>query len=164
MSPDARGAYREGICEAVVGNYDAAEYHLLRAAEIEATVSTYATLGWLYGSVLSEPRRAFRFFRRAIRMNPENGDLFNDCGALLLKEGHSRAAVKWLLRAVRARECSKRHFALYNLALVYRRWNRPERSRRFLRLALRTEPDFPQARELLVSLDEPSHGLSRGAG
>ncbi|MCB1308027.1 MAG: tetratricopeptide repeat protein [Leptospiraceae bacterium] len=152
--------YREGVCEAVVGNYDAAEYFLLKSIEIDPVVPGYATLGWMYGSILDRNEEAFRCFRKAIRLNPENGDLFNDCGALLLKMGFIPESIKWFHRSIRSPQCSKRHFAFYNLALVYRSGNRPERSCRYLHLALRQRPDFDQARRLLREIR--NHDVTAG--
>ncbi|MBX7057443.1 MAG: hypothetical protein K1X75_05210 [Leptospirales bacterium] len=153
MIPEARAFYQEGVSEAQAGNYDAAEFFLLKSIEIDATGGAYASLGWLYGSVLKQEHSAFRCFRNAIRLNSENGDHFNDCGALLLKAGRARESVKWFLRALRCPECTRRHLTLYNLAIVYRRWNRPERSRRFLNLALKIDPEFARARAMLKDIE-----------
>lgn len=153
MLADARYYYRDGVCEAVIGNYDTAEYFLLKSLEIDPAVSTYATLGWLYGSILERGEDALRSFRHAIRMDSDNGDLYNDIGALLIKMDRVNDSVKWFRRALRCSRCNRRHFALYNLALVYREWNRSERSRRYLNLALRMMPDFEQATNLLRELE-----------
>ncbi len=91
MIPDARAYYQEGVCDAQAGNYEAAEYHLLKSLEIDPANSTYATLGWMYGSILKRETDAFRCFRNAIRMQPENGDHYNDFGALLLKTNFNGA-------------------------------------------------------------------------
>lgn len=164
MIPDARAYYQEGVCDAQAGNYEAAEYHLLKSLEIDPANSTYATLGWMYGSILKRETDAFRCFRNAIRMQPENGDHYNDFGALLLKTGRRRESVKWFLRALRCPEGERRHLTLYNLAIVYRRWNRPERSRRFLNLALRLRPDFSRARGLLNDIESELSAPRRDGG
>ena len=152
MNPDARCFHQEGMSDAIVGNYDAAEFYLLKSLEIEPSVPGYATLGWLYSCVQRRDRDALRCFRNAIRLNPENGDLYNDFGAVLLRQGELQKSVKWFLRALKSSEGSKHHLALFNLAIVYRRWNRSERSRRYLNLALKLRPDFERARSLLAEI------------
>jgi len=164
MNPDARHFYQEGVCDAQAGAYDSAEYYLLKSLEIDASSSAYATLGWLYGSILKREAEAFRCFRRAIRLHSRNGDHFNDCGALLLKTGRVRESVKWFVRALRCPEGARRHLALYNLAIVYRRWNRPERSRRYLHLALRQQPDFARGRALLEEVEREIAEEKRPSG
>ncbi len=161
MIPEARSFYQEGVCEAQAGNHDAAEFYLLKSLEIDPSGATYASLGWLYGSILKREEAAFRCFRNAIKQSPENGDHYNDCGALLLKAGRVRESLKWFLRSLRCAESSRRHLTLYNLAIVYRRWNRPERSRRFLHLALRIDPEFARARTMLKDIEQELAALQR---
>ncbi|MEQ9365852.1 MAG: tetratricopeptide repeat protein, partial [Leptospirales bacterium] len=103
---------------------------------------------------------ALRCFRKAIRLNPRNGDLFNDCGAVLLRMGKLQESVKWFLRALKSTEGAKHHLALFNLAIVYRRWNRPERSRRYLNLAVKLRPDFERARALLAEIRTESQTVN----
>lgn len=149
MQSDAQFMYQSGIEKAAEGNYDAAEYHLLQSLEIEPMVTVYATLGWLYASHFNEFKRAMRMFRKAIRMSPDDGDLLNDFGALLIKMSQPGRALKYFHRSIRAEVCTRQHYALYNMALIYRNWNRPERSRRYLNLSLRYKPGFTIALELL---------------
>lgn len=152
MNPDARIFHQEGMSDAIVGNYDAAEFYILKSLEIEPSVPGYAILGWLYSCVQQRDTDALRCFRKAIRLNPKNGDLYNDCGAVILRMGKIQESVKWFTRALKSSEGSKHHLALFNLAIVYRRWNRPERSRRYLNLALKLRPDFQRARALLAEI------------
>ena len=150
----AQESYERAIEEAGRDNYDAAEYYLLHSLEIEAHVNAYATLGWLYASRTERYRDAIRVFRKAIRLAPHDGDLYNDFGALLIKMNESGRALKWFHRALKCESCSRRHYALYNMALIYRDWKRPERSRRYLHLCLHHKPDFSVARELLQRIEQ----------
>lgn len=159
MNPDARHFHQEAMSDALVGNYDAAEFYLLKSLEIEPSVPGYATLGWLYAAIFKRNLDALRAFRRAIRLDPANGDLYNDCGALLLRMGRIRESVKWLTRALRSERGERKHLALYNLAVVYRRWNRPERSRRYLNLAIKLRPDFDRARTLLEEIHRETQAV-----
>jgi Tfp pilus assembly protein PilF len=142
----------EGLRNAVAGNRDLAEYQLLKAHELHPSFRSCSTLGWFYGIHLESLEEGFRYFRKAIRHAPLSGDSYNECGNLLLKRGKVKESVKWFHRALRCEENPRKHFVLYNLALVYTMWNRPERSVRYLNLALRFQPDFLKARHLLMEL------------
>ena len=152
MQAEAQSYYESGILKAAEGNYDAAEYHLLQSLEIEPLVPAYATLGWIYASRFNQFQRAMRMFRKAIRITPEDGDLLNDFGALLIKMGEPKRALKFFYRSLKSEICTRQHYALYNMALIYKSWNRPERSRRYLNLSLRYKPDFIVAKELLEKI------------
>ncbi len=154
MNEEAKDFYDLGIKALQNGNTDVAEYCLLKSAEIEPSEITYGCLGWFYGTIDMQEKRALRYFRKAIMQNPANGDLYNDYGALLLKIGHYNESIKWFLRAVRLTDSSKRHYALYNLALVYHNIQRPERSLRFLKKAIEQKPDFDEARVLYKNITE----------
>ena len=154
LDAEADYFYKQGMQALFNENYDAAEFFLLKSLEIESSEVAYGCLGWLYGTLLGEEQKALSFFRKAILKNPENGDLYNDYGALLLKMERFEESLKWFLRAVRLSNSKKKHFALYNLALLYRNWKRPTRSLRYLRLALKCEPDFQEARQLYYSILE----------
>ena len=148
MNDEAKKYYELGLLSLQNQNTDTAEYCLLKSAEIEPSEISYGCLGWFYGTVNIQEDRALRFFRKAIMQNPKNGDLYNDYGALLLKIGQYNQSIKWFLKAVRLTDIDKRHYALYNLALVYRNMKRPERSLRFLRKAINQRPDFNEALNL----------------
>ena len=154
LDAEADYFYKQGVQAVFDGNYDAAEFFLLKSLEIENSELVYGCLGWLYGTLLRDEKKGLAFFRKAILQNPENGDLYNDYGALLLKMGRFEESVKWFLRAVRLSNSQKKHFALYNLALVYHNWKRSRYSLRYLRLALKCQPSFQEARQLYYSILE----------
>ncbi len=152
MSTEAENFYKKGLYAISIEDYDAAEFFLLKSIELGGFGASYGCLGWLCGTIFKQELRALYFFRRAIIKDSKNGDLYNDYGALLLKLGHFRHSIKWFLRAVSLSLTHKKHFPLYNLAIVYRNWKRPERSLRCLRLALEYQPDFSEARKLYYSI------------
>ena len=135
-----------------LGNFDIAEFLLLKSIEIEPDADKYTCLGWFYGAMGGQEKRALHAFRQAIRQDPAYGDAYNELGALVLQIGRPTQAIKWFRKALKVGHCSKPHFALYNLALIFRDINRPERSKRYLNLALKIEPGFQTAHEFLSEL------------
>lgn len=149
MDKQAGEFLKTGLDLAVGGEIDRAEYFLLKSYEIEQGQRTCSTLGWFYGLLLNRPLEGFKYFRRAIKYNPSSGDAYNECGNLLFRAGYSKESLKWFHRSLRSKDNTRAHYVLYNLAVVYNRLNRPERSLRYLNLALRKSPDFASAEKLL---------------
>ena len=152
MRAEAEYFYQQGIRAILRQNQDAGEFFLLKAAEIEPSEQAYSSLGWFYGTILQNERKGLRFFRRAILQNPRNADLSNDYGALLLKMGRLPQALRWFLRAIRLPQGRKKHFAYYNIALVYQSWQQMDRSLDYLRCALEEQPNFQEALQLYFAI------------
>lgn len=134
------------------GRLETAEYLFLQALEMDGGQAGYSGLGWFYGFT-GQDREAIRAFRRGLACSPQSGDLCNELGVFLLRRDRVHRAIAWLNRALRSARCRNRHLAFYNLALAFGRLNRPERSRRYLRLALRDRPGFVEALDFLKELD-----------
>ena len=154
MEEEAFKFLQSGVRAAYAGDRAAAEFCFLKSLEIETHALNCLCLGGLLANVSGREMEAFRYFRRAVRCDPRSGDAYHECGAMLMRMGRVNEAQKWFRRALSADFMTRRHFALYNLAIVYKRWNRPERSRRYLYLALQTEPEFEPARQMLARLRE----------
>ncbi len=152
MEVMARKYMEEGVKAALRGKNELAEFLLLKSYELDPGAESCYRLGWFYGLHLGNEERGFRYFRRAVRYNPTSGDPYNECGNLLLRNGKVKESVKWFHRSLKCQNNPRKHFSLYNLAVVYRAWNRPERSIRYLNLALRHEPAFHRANRLLLEL------------
>ena len=152
MEQEAEVFYNKGIQAIVIEEYDAAEFFLIKSSEIDGQEANHAALAWLYGNILHRIEKALHYLRLALLANPENGELYNDYGALLLKNGSYTDAVQWLIRAVRLSPEKKKHYSLYNLAIAYHNRNQMRNSLRYLRMALRQKPEFQEALELYASI------------
>ncbi len=63
-----------------------------------------------------------------------------------------KEAVYWLKKSIRCKVNDARHIAYYNLATLYKLWNRPERSLQYLHHAIGLEPNFIEALRLREEL------------
>jgi len=133
---------------------DRAEYFFLQALEEETSKEICLALAALYASLKGKENEAFRFYRRSLAFCPDNGDIMNDCGAMLMRSGDEMGALRWFQRALHSKNCKRKHYVFYNLAILYYRWNRPERSIRYLNLALRIDPGFQAALALMNNLKQ----------
>lgn len=84
------------------------------------TAEAYTFRGWAY-SFQGEYARAIEECLRAIELDPEFGNPYNDIGAYLIEQGKLDDAIPWLEKASRARRYESPCFPLFNLGRVYER-------------------------------------------
>jgi Tfp pilus assembly protein PilF len=75
-------------------------------------------LGWAY-SFFGWYDEAIEECRRAIEMDPEFGNAWNDIGAYLIEKGQFDEAVFYLKKATRSKHYDTYHYAHYNLSRIW---------------------------------------------
>lgn len=81
-----------------------------------AEAHTY--LGWTY-SFQGRYKEAIEECKKAIDLDPDYGNPYNDIGAYLIEMQRYDEAVPWLEKATTAMNYEPRHFPYYNLGRVY---------------------------------------------
>ncbi len=158
MNTTAEHYIQTGLQFTMKGDADRAEFYFLKAYEIEQNSTVLSTLGWFYGIHLNRLEEGFKYFRRAVRCNPDSGDAYNECGNLLFRAGLEKESMKWFHKSLTCRDNSKAHYVLFNLAVVYYNLNRPERSIQYLNQALNIAPDFKKAEKFLADIQKKLSG------
>lgn len=82
------------------------------------TAEAHTFLGWTY-SYLDRLDEAIEECRRAIALDPEFGNPYNDIGSYLMKQGKLNDAIVWLEKAKSAPRYEPRHYPYLNLARLY---------------------------------------------
>src|SRR2546427_8684652 len=82
------------------------------------TAEAHTFLGWTY-SFLGRLEDAIAECQRAIGVDPEFGNPYNDIGAYLIEMGRHREAIPWLEKATRARRYDAPHYPHLNLGRPY---------------------------------------------
>jgi len=96
---------------------DAAElYRQSLAARPTAEAHTF--LGWTY-SFMGQTDEAISECHRAIEVDPDFGNPYNDIGAYLIEKGDLRGATPWLRRALMAPRYEAYFYPHFNLGRVY---------------------------------------------
>jgi Tfp pilus assembly protein PilF len=109
---------QEAYREQMEGDYArAAELYQASIAQ-HPTAEAHTYLGWTYGSE-ERYEDAIRECRKAIHVDPDFGNPYNDIGSYLIQMGKLKEAIPWLERAKRAPRYQPRHFPYLNLARVY---------------------------------------------
>ena len=136
------------------GNLERAEMFFLKELEIYESAELFFYLG-LIANQKKNLNSALNYFHKSLMVDPDYGNSCNELGVILLREGRYSEAVYWLKKSVRSIHNDARHISFYNLATLYKIWNRPERSLQYLYKAIDIAPEFQEA----ISLrDELLHG------
>lgn len=152
-SPTARQLYNTGYMMTLLGRYEEAIRLYERSLEIEATAEAHTYLGWTY-SHLSNYKRAIEEAEKAIRIDPDYGNPYNDIGVYLMEQGREDEAITYLQKAMRAKRYCCYQFPHYNMGRIYLRKKKYEKARREFQKALAIDPDYAPAAEALELLEK----------
>lgn len=133
-------AYREQMA----GRFGPAADLYRASIAVHPTAEAHTFLGWTYSSEDRFPE-AIEECRKAIVVDPEFGNPYNDIGSYLLQLGKAEEAIPWLEKAKRAPRYESRHFPYLNLARAYLALGKPDEAAR----------EMAQARFLQASFEEP---------
>jgi len=82
------------------------------------TAEAHTYLGWTY-SFQGKYDEAISECKRAITVDPQFGNPYNDIGSYLIQMGQHDKAIPWLQMAKKAERYEPRHFPYLNLFRVY---------------------------------------------
>ena len=149
----ARQSFQAAYILQSAGELERAADAYERSVRLFPTGEAHTFLGWTY-SFMGRYDEAIRECERAIEIDPAFGNPYNDIGAYLIELGRLDEAIPWLERAVTASRYTCHFYAHTNLARVYLHKRMPEKAKRSLQAALRVNPDYAPARELLRHLGD----------
>jgi tetratricopeptide (TPR) repeat protein len=115
------------------------------------TAEAHTFLGWTL-SFLDRLDEARAECLKAIAIDPDFGNPYNDIGVYCMQQGKLDEAIPWLEKAKRARRYEPRHFPYMNLGQVYLRQGKWWEALRELEAAARVAPLDPGARRALHEL------------
>ena len=153
--PDHVRAYalwQQGYILHLNGRYRAAVDSFRKSIEILPTAEGHTFLGWSL-SMLGHIEEAIAECRKAIALDPDYGNPYNDIGVYLIELGRPHEAIPWLEKAISAKRYCCYQFAHFNLGRVHLVEGNPDAARRSFEQALRHDPDYLPARKALDYLD-----------
>ena len=109
-----RAAYRYQMD----GELDQAIEHYQRSVAVHPTAEAHTFLGWSLG-FQGRLEEATAECLRAIEIDPDFGNPYNDIGVYLMQQGKLDEAIPWLGKAKQARRYEPRQFPFMNLGRVY---------------------------------------------
>ncbi len=135
----------------IEGDYDHAVELYEKSLAVQPTAEAHTFLGWTY-HFQGRLEEAIAECKRAIEIDPDFGNPYNDIGAYLIEMRRFDEAILWLERATEAKRYDPRHYPYYNLGRVYLAKEMYSLARESFQTALRLEPRYTLAREALDRL------------
>jgi Tfp pilus assembly protein PilF len=133
------------------GELDLAVSLYKRSIDLHPTAEAHTFLGWTY-RFQGKIDQAILECRKAIALDPEFGNPYNDIGAYLIEKGKFDEAIPWLEQATRAPRYEAYHYPWFNLGRVYYAKDMFNRARECWERALEIEPDYAPAQDALERL------------
>lgn len=122
-----------------------------RSIEIHPTAEAHTLLGWTYHT-RGRLDDAISECRKAIALDAELGNPYNDLGAYLIEQGHYDEAIGWLEKAATSPRYDAYHYPWYNLGRAYAAKELFNKARECFEHALEIEPDYTEADRALQRL------------
>jgi len=143
--------WREGYRQQMAGDLEAAMQSYRRSLAVWPTAEAHTFLGWAM-SFQGRLDEAIEECHRAIAVDPEFGNPYNDIGVYLMQQDKLDEAIPWLEKAKQAPRYEPRHFPFMNLGRVYMKQGKWRDAHRELETAVRVAPRDAAARHALHEL------------
>jgi Tfp pilus assembly protein PilF len=155
MPPDrksqAQQRFEEAFDAQMEGDYDRAVELYRGSIALHPTAEAHTFLGWTY-HMQGKVQEAIAECKRAIEIDPDFGNPYNDIGAYLIELERYDEAIPWLEQAIAAKRYDPRHFPYFNLGRVYLAKGLLNRARELFRKSLDIEPRYTLARQAIENL------------
>jgi len=147
----ARQRWQQAYQVQMEGDYDLAVKLYRESLALHPTAEAHTFLGWTF-HFQGKIDEAIAECKRAIEVDPEFGNPYNDIGAYLIGLERFDEAIPWLEQAIAAKRYESRHFAYFNLGRVFLAKGWLNRARELFEKALVLEPQYVLARQSLETL------------
>src|SRR3989338_760874 len=133
------------------GRLEAAVVLYRQSIEIHPTAEAYTFLGWTF-SMMKRYDDAIAECRKAIEIDSEYGNPYNDIGAYLIDQGKIDEAILWLEKAVHASRYESYCYPHYNLGRIWEQKGELAKALREYELALEECPNYGLARQAIAKI------------
>jgi Tfp pilus assembly protein PilF len=147
----AREKFQEAYQAQMEGDFDRAVELYRGSLALHATAEAHTFLGWTF-HFQGKIEEAIAECKRAIEVDPEFGNPYNDIGAYLIDLQRYDEAIPWLAQAMVAKRYEPRHFPYFNLGRVYLAKGMINRARELFKQSLEIEPRYTLARQAIESI------------
>jgi Tfp pilus assembly protein PilF len=142
---EAKQRFEDAFEAQMAGDLDRAIELYLGSIALNPTAEAHTFLGWTY-HFQGKIEEAIVECKRAIEIDPDYGNPYNDIGVYLIDLNRHEEAIPWLEQAIKAKRYEPRHFPYYNLGRVYLAKGHINRARELFQQSLAIEPDYKLAR------------------
>ncbi|MCZ6481345.1 MAG: tetratricopeptide repeat protein [candidate division NC10 bacterium] len=145
--------YNSGYMLTLMGRFAEAIRLYEKSLEIQPTAEAHTYMGWTY-SHMRNLKRAIKEAEKAIRIDPDFGNPYNDIAVYLMDQGKEDEAIPYLQKAMRAKRYCCYQFPHYNMGRIYLRKKMFEKARKEFQKSLAIDPDYAPASEALELLKQ----------
>jgi tetratricopeptide (TPR) repeat protein len=140
--------FRQGYEHQMIGELDEAAALYQASIGLFPTAEAHTFLAWTY-SFQGRLDDAIRECKKAIEVDPEFGNAYNDVGAYLIEQGKHDEAIPWLERALRAGRYESYHFPWFNLGRAHAAMDCYGRALECFRESLAIAPEYTPAADAM---------------
>ena len=140
--------FQEAYERQMKGDLEEAENLYKRSIGHYPTAEAYTFLGWTY-SFMGRLDEAIEECRRAIKVDPDFGNPYNDIGVYLIEKGQFDDAIPWFQQAMEAKRYESPAFPHLNLGRVYERKLQWDKAIECYKEALTLSPNYVLAKRAL---------------
>ena len=162
----ADGRFQEALAllalaykQQTLGHLDEAIRLYQRSIDLFPTAEAHTFLGWTY-SFQNRHDEAVAECQKAIQVDPDFGNPYNDIGSYLIALGRPQEAIPWLERAILAKRYDPRHYPWANLGRAHELLGDPDTALECYLKADEIEPGYPPALEAIQRLSPAPHRLN----
>ena len=141
---EARVLWEQGVVLHQLGAYDAAADVFRQSIKTHPTAEGYTYLGWSL-SRLGRLAEAIDEAKKAIPLDPDFGNPYNDIGVYLFELGETDEAIPWFRKAMAAKRYCCYEFPHFNLGRALLKKGRSEEAAQAFRKSLSYNSDYAPA-------------------
>ena len=138
------------------GKYEEARESFRKANKEWQTAESFTYWGWMEYQ-LGNIERAVSLCKKAIKIDPDLGNPYNDIGSYLVVLGREDEALDWFQKAIQAKNYDARHYPHINLGRIFLSRNLPVRALQEFRKALSYCPDDSAIQDAVLTISETLH-------
>ncbi|MGH7773816.1 MAG: tetratricopeptide repeat protein [Candidatus Binatia bacterium] len=117
------------------------------------TAEAHTFLGWTF-SFQGRYDEAIEECKKAIAVDPDFGNPYNDIGAYLINLGRPEEAIPWLEKAIQSRRYEAYHYPHCNLGRVYAAKGMLKKALEEFEKALNIDPSYTFARQAIEAIKQ----------
>lgn len=123
------------------------------SAQSKPTSEAYTFWAWMV-SFHEKYEEAIGLCEKAIELDPDFGNPYNDIGSYLIRLGRYDEAIPWLEKALAASRYEPRHFPHINLGRIYVAQERLDLAFQEFHKALELSPDNPEILRVIEEIQK----------
>lgn len=156
MGKDLTGLIEFGLKLAAQGKYAEARQFFKEANQKWESAESLTYWGWMEYQ-LGNIEKAITLCKKAIKIDPDFGNPYNDIGSYLVVLGREDEAIDWFHKASQAKKYEARHYPHINLGRIFLSRNLPVRALQEFRKALSYCPEDNSIQDAVRMISETLH-------